>query len=244
MSAKIIGKKWKDESEDVKDAYKRKAEAAKRQHLADNPGYHYQPRKPSEKKKRVTKNKLAKLAAKAVVAHDNSSDNNSNNGVDHSTGNYAMTALPHSAVTQLERVSPQNMAFFTGDDEFGQLAADLTNFNAAHPNLPYNNGDSMPLTLATSSMYDNVSAAETQYFPLDIPDPDDLPLIGDDFGLDLWTASADSLLATNGAGQGFNLNITPNSTAEVTRQTGLEGEALDFGTFFDFNQFPDAGEFA
>lgn len=31
----------------------------------DHPGFRYQPRKPSEKKKRMTKNKLAKLAAKS-----------------------------------------------------------------------------------------------------------------------------------------------------------------------------------
>lgn len=37
----------------------------KRQHAIDHPGYQYQPRKPSEKKKRMTKNKLAKLAARS-----------------------------------------------------------------------------------------------------------------------------------------------------------------------------------
>lgn len=38
---------------------------AKRQHAIDHPGYQYQPRKPSEKKKRMTKTKLAKLKAQA-----------------------------------------------------------------------------------------------------------------------------------------------------------------------------------
>ena len=33
----------------------------------DHPGFRYQSRKPSEKKKRMTKNKLAKLAAKSEV---------------------------------------------------------------------------------------------------------------------------------------------------------------------------------
>ncbi|KAF2771542.1 mating-type protein MAT1-2, partial [Teratosphaeria nubilosa] len=40
----IIGKKWRAESEDVRDRYKRKAEDAKRQHELDHPGYQYQPR--------------------------------------------------------------------------------------------------------------------------------------------------------------------------------------------------------
>lgn len=37
----------------------------KRQHAIDHPGYQYQPRKPSEKKKRMTKNKRAKLDAQS-----------------------------------------------------------------------------------------------------------------------------------------------------------------------------------
>jgi hypothetical protein len=43
--------------------YHRKAAEAKLQHSINHPGWQYQPRKPSEKKKRMTKNKLAKLAA-------------------------------------------------------------------------------------------------------------------------------------------------------------------------------------
>lgn len=42
-----------------------KQQEEKRQHAIDHPGYKYQPRKPSEKKKRMTKNKLAKLAAQS-----------------------------------------------------------------------------------------------------------------------------------------------------------------------------------
>ena len=40
----------------------------KRQHAIDHPGYQYQPRKPSEKKKRMTKTKLAKLRAQNNTA--------------------------------------------------------------------------------------------------------------------------------------------------------------------------------
>ncbi|KAK5136179.1 hypothetical protein LTR08_004016 [Meristemomyces frigidus] len=61
----IIGEKWKAEPDHVRAEYKQKAEDAKTQHAINNPGYQYQPRKPSEKKKRMTKNKLAKLAARS-----------------------------------------------------------------------------------------------------------------------------------------------------------------------------------
>ena len=59
---------WKGETEAVKDDYKRRSEDAKRQHSIANPGYQYQPRKSSEKKKRMTKNKLAKMQAQASAA--------------------------------------------------------------------------------------------------------------------------------------------------------------------------------
>jgi len=55
----------------VKERYKVKAEDAKRQHLINHPDYQYQPRKPSEKKKRMTKNKIAKLAAAEAQANIN-----------------------------------------------------------------------------------------------------------------------------------------------------------------------------
>nr|ABB83720.1 putative mating type 1-2 protein [Cercospora zeina] len=63
--SKIIGAKWRSEKPHVVEEYKNRAEEEKRQHAIDHPGYRYQPRKPSEKKKRMTKGKLAKLAAKS-----------------------------------------------------------------------------------------------------------------------------------------------------------------------------------
>lgn len=65
LPAKKIGLQWRSETPDVVEAFKKEAEEQKRQHAIAHPGYRYQPRKPSEKKKRMTKNKLAKLAAKS-----------------------------------------------------------------------------------------------------------------------------------------------------------------------------------
>ncbi|CAD0109790.1 unnamed protein product [Aureobasidium uvarum] len=62
-TAKIIGKMWRDESEPVKKQWKDQAESVKRQHLRDHPDYQYQPRKPHEKKRRMTKRKTMALAA-------------------------------------------------------------------------------------------------------------------------------------------------------------------------------------
>jgi hypothetical protein len=57
----ILGKEWKNTPEDVKGAYKARAERIKQQHALDNPGYQYAPRKPGEKKRRMTKKKLARM---------------------------------------------------------------------------------------------------------------------------------------------------------------------------------------
>jgi len=65
LPAKKIGLQWRSEKPEVVEAFKKEAEDQKRQHAIDHPGYRYQPRKPSEKKKRMTKNKLAKLAAES-----------------------------------------------------------------------------------------------------------------------------------------------------------------------------------
>ncbi|KAK3635460.1 hypothetical protein LTR56_014744 [Elasticomyces elasticus] len=58
----IIGDKWRGESEEVRDVYKQKGADAKALHELNHPEYQYQPRKPSEAKRRMTKNKLAKIA--------------------------------------------------------------------------------------------------------------------------------------------------------------------------------------
>lgn len=59
----ILGRKWNQESEDVKNEYRARAETIKKKHALDNPGYQYAPRKPSEKKRRMTARKLAHLRA-------------------------------------------------------------------------------------------------------------------------------------------------------------------------------------
>ncbi|KIX92587.1 uncharacterized protein Z520_11763 [Fonsecaea multimorphosa CBS 102226] len=71
----ILGKKWREESEQVKTHFKEMADKLKAQHAAQNPGYQYAPRKPSEKKRRMTARKLATLsAARAETDSQSSSD--------------------------------------------------------------------------------------------------------------------------------------------------------------------------
>lgn len=64
FSAKILGKQWKAETEDIRAFYKSKAEAAKLAHVTQYPDYQYRPRRPEEKKRRMTKNKKNKMEQK------------------------------------------------------------------------------------------------------------------------------------------------------------------------------------
>ncbi|RMZ78557.1 hypothetical protein DV737_g3840, partial [Chaetothyriales sp. CBS 132003] len=57
----ILGKQWAYEPESVKEKYKARANAIKKQHAVENPGYQYAPRRPYEKKRRMTARKLAQL---------------------------------------------------------------------------------------------------------------------------------------------------------------------------------------
>lgn len=59
----ILGKQWKAEPEYVKAEFRARADKIKKQHALENPGYQYAPRKPSEKKRRMTARKLAQLQA-------------------------------------------------------------------------------------------------------------------------------------------------------------------------------------
>jgi len=63
----ILGKQWKTEDADIKDQYKAIADMLKRKHAQDHPDYQYNPRKPSEKKKRMTARKAAELVNPEVA---------------------------------------------------------------------------------------------------------------------------------------------------------------------------------
>ncbi|KAL8675265.1 MAG: hypothetical protein Q9168_000386 [Polycauliona sp. 1 TL-2023] len=66
----MLGKQWQDEAADVKAEYKALAEKIKKEHLNAHPNYQYQPRKPAEKKRRMTRRKADKLNAQADSSND------------------------------------------------------------------------------------------------------------------------------------------------------------------------------
>ncbi|KAK7541318.1 hypothetical protein IWX47DRAFT_516340 [Phyllosticta citricarpa] len=66
LSAKIIGKMWQEESPEAKEFWRERAKLGKEEHHLRFPDYQYRPRKPGEKKRRMTKKKLAEAAAAAA----------------------------------------------------------------------------------------------------------------------------------------------------------------------------------
>lgn len=57
FAAIILGRQWNNEDEATKDEWRLKADDFKKQHAIIYPSYQYHPRKPSEKKRRVTRRK-------------------------------------------------------------------------------------------------------------------------------------------------------------------------------------------
>ena len=65
----ILGNQWKNENASTKAHFKSMAYEIKQKHHEDHPGYQYQPRKPSEKKRRWTRRKAGALAEAANPIH-------------------------------------------------------------------------------------------------------------------------------------------------------------------------------
>jgi hypothetical protein len=90
---------WQNETNDVRNSYKKLAEDEKKLHLQLHPNYRYQPRKPSEKKRRMTKKKTDAIASQqnASAYLGGSEDSDSLHGT---FGEIRNTTLPLSAHAQ------------------------------------------------------------------------------------------------------------------------------------------------
>jgi hypothetical protein len=153
----ILGRQWKNEPDRIKREYKSLAEKIKRQHALDNSGYHYAPRKPSEKKRRMTAKKLAAQKAAAeetvwptfpqtemveVADHVNSETETL---VDMADGSdWFGTLDPVPAIQINDKTLDVCLAFPTTDAAFEELIA--THYHRADALLPFD-----PHCLSTTS---------------------------------------------------------------------------------------------
>ncbi|TKA76201.1 hypothetical protein B0A49_03044 [Cryomyces minteri] len=133
----ILGNQWKNEKQEVKHEYKKKAQQVKQKHFEDHPDYQYQPRKPSEKKKRMTKRKAAALAD-ATSAFASTSATSSLAVVPASATSTTTEEQDVSEILPEFQISEDGMWLthdmsLTDDASFLEM---IQNYNAAHPALP------------------------------------------------------------------------------------------------------------
>ncbi|RMY65893.1 hypothetical protein D0863_08815 [Hortaea werneckii] len=233
----IIGRQWRAESETVRAAYIRQAEDRKEQHAIANPGYQYQPCKPSEKKKRMTKNKLAKLAAKerenglisSPIAQQTLPDDFDPVAMlDQHLGDYAtnqpmeISSFGNNPAAQPPTLNPTTrqdvLTFESNTQDYSGLAQSLAQFNATHP---YPNGYHQAAIGAQPMVNGQWLQDVVQQ---------DLPGVGFYLPTNDYSQFQDIDLASE------QLNETQDSDplAELARTTALEWE---FDTFIDYHGY-------
>ncbi|KAL9607279.1 MAG: hypothetical protein Q9167_007792 [Letrouitia subvulpina] len=113
----ILGTQWKNESVETKTRFKIAAENVKQEHSAKYPDYQYRPRKPSEKKRRMTRPKTAAL-------------------LDNASSSEETIESSQVTVPKLDETATGNPTFVLGDQELDDkiLSNMLTEFNNSMTN--------------------------------------------------------------------------------------------------------------
>ena len=128
LQAIILGKQWQLADEETKGHFKEAANILKKKHLEAHPNYQYQPRKPSEKKRRMTRRREGNSSSAAIATKlDSVEPSIENVDVDHGVPEFETTA----AGTPLFDLGDINY-----DDE--TLTTMLANFNASLSNTRNN----------------------------------------------------------------------------------------------------------
>ena len=203
-----------------------------------NPGYQYQPRKPSEKKKRMTKNKIAKLAAKSAAAKSSAS---THADIDMSP--------PQVAPLVTFNENKNTATFFAGSGTSEQLAAELTAFNnskwTAAQQAAYFSGAPIPPVFSTEAAADFYTMDSITNFPLpastsnvQTSGTEAFAQSAEDF-FDEDAVNTSSFILPDLDDVDVFLPRDENlDTSEVLRQLGLEAELKDgLDEFFDFGRF-------
>ncbi|KAL9587215.1 MAG: hypothetical protein Q9212_000374 [Teloschistes hypoglaucus] len=161
----ILGKQWQNESAEVKANFRLMAEDIKKKHLHANPEYQYQPRKPSEKKRRMTRTKLGKVRAEENASTGTTSIAPATAALEETT--YEETDIDvDMATTLFGETSTGNAVFMMGEIDIDEvaLAAAVDNRNenllpsaaqagdSAHPSSTTNQEKMPPTTPTTTAI--------------------------------------------------------------------------------------------
>lgn len=114
----ILGTQWKNESSENKSHYINLARRLKAKHLEEHPGYHYQPRKSSEKKRRLSRRTTITPNSITTSA---SNTNPGSTGVIGTSDNTASANADDGVTTmiRLPRTAEGNIVLELGDSSIG-----------------------------------------------------------------------------------------------------------------------------
>lgn len=128
--AVILGTQWKNETESTKARYIGLAQKLKVKHFIEHPDYQYQPRKPSEKKRRMTRRKAAALAESEQAESSFSANTTSASGETPSSADQSTAMIPN-----LSKTRSGNVVLELGDDTLDDaaFAAMLEKYNQSIP---------------------------------------------------------------------------------------------------------------
>ena len=111
----------------------------KRKHIREHPGYSYQPRKPAEKKRRMTRRKADVLAAMSTDVTSNMQATVSTTSVPSTIASYSVppevSSPAPTPLPELERTEGGNVTFNLGDEGISDeaFAAMLQDYNESLP---------------------------------------------------------------------------------------------------------------
>lgn len=207
----------------VRDEYKRKSEEVKRQHAIDHPGYQYQPRKPSEKKKRMTRNKITKLSHRAAGAPSSitASLEAPQNPFDQFAIDPTLAQYPN-VFSGFGTIAEDVPTFDAVDDFHNNLYADLTDWNSNASTQPV---AYLPQSNIAAAQYSTVGPFSRSLPKLAPIDTSDLTLDSNVHGI-TTPIDFDELARSMGITDDF---------AEVWRQESIAESVAH--QYFDFNSY-------
>jgi len=218
--AVILGTQWKLEMQAVKNQYVKLAQQLKAKHLREHPDYQYQPRKPSEKKRRMSRRKASALATKGHTATKPSTESRD-----------VETAASPTTPLELPRTVTGNVVLDFGDESMddAMLAAALQDYNDALPQ-PANQLNSIITESTPPVLYDEPTEAtqNDDNFFNSVFDFDSFPSTNaelekemDDFFADQDYMTTFDTMSPNSQKAAFDALNDFNFDAEINRQESI-----------------------
>ena len=148
----ILGKQWKDEPEDVKHRYRVMAEQIKEKHKVDHPQYQYAPRKPSEKKRRMTARKIAAALEQNEAVHTLTMEEAGDDGVSGSATPDVLD-IEHEGFLATGRPAGPRIAY----DRLGNLQTTIPTIGNEHELKRLLDSHTSQISPQSAQMFDHVN---------------------------------------------------------------------------------------